>query len=196
MMPGMNGYDFCNLVKSTIATAHIIFIMLTAKAAYESKIDGLSKGADDYLAKPFHVQELLMRIKNMLARQVLLRDFYLRQLTPGTPLPEAGKLDDIFLQKFYAVIDDHIDDTRLSVTVLAEKLNVSTKTLNRKLSAIIGVTANELIKKYRMKIAAEFLKKGYNVSETAYRTGFDSPSYFGQCFKEVYGVTPKEFQLK
>jgi AraC-like DNA-binding protein len=70
---------------------------------------------------------------------------------------------------------------------------VSRSTLNRKISTLTGLSTNELIKQYRLQKAAIFLVSGKNVSETAYLAGFETPSYFTQCFKEFYKITPKEY---
>src|SRR6266542_1750026 len=91
-----------------------------------------------------------------------------------------------FLQHLYKIIEDNLDDSFLTVGSLAANMAVSKSTLNRKLSALTGLSANELIRQQRLKKAAIFLVPGKNVSETAYLTGFETPSYFTQCFKELY----------
>ncbi|HEY6976746.1 MAG TPA: AraC family transcriptional regulator [Chitinophagaceae bacterium] len=98
-----------------------------------------------------------------------------------------------FLENLYKIIEDNFDTPFLTVGFLATNLAISKSTLNRKLSSIIGLSANELIRQYRLKRAAIFLRSGKNVSETAYLSGFETPSYFTQCFKEFYKVTPKEY---
>jgi len=98
-----------------------------------------------------------------------------------------------FLQSLFKIIEDNIDDPVLTVGFLAINMAVSRSTLNRKLSAIIGLSTNELIRQYRLQRAATFLLSGKNVSETAYLTSFETPSYFVQCFKEFYKITPKEY---
>ncbi len=196
MMPVMDGFEFCDKIKTHPATSHIAFIILSAKTAFDSKITGLKKGADVYLIKPFSVDELRLRIKNMLHRQEKLRDFYLQQLQPGQSLPALKEIKDEFLQSLYKIMEDNLDSSLLNVEFLCEQIGVSKSTLNRKLSAIIGLSANELIKQYRLKKAAQFLMSGKNVSETAYSAGFETPSYFIHCFREFYKVTPKEYAKK
>jgi AraC-like DNA-binding protein len=98
-----------------------------------------------------------------------------------------------FLQNLYKVIEDNLDNPLLTVGLLATNMAVSKSTLNRKLSILTGLSANELIKQYRLQRAAIFLMSGKNVSETAYLTGFEAPSYFTQCFKEFYKITPKKY---
>ncbi|HEY6976352.1 MAG TPA: AraC family transcriptional regulator [Chitinophagaceae bacterium] len=98
-----------------------------------------------------------------------------------------------FLQNLFKVIEDNFDDSVLTVGFLAANLAVSRSTLNRKISLLTGLSANELIKQYRLQKAATLLVSGKTVSETAYLTGFETPSYFTQCFKEFYKITPKEY---
>jgi len=102
-------------------------------------------------------------------------------------------LHNAFLKDLFSVIEDNIDASVLTVGFLASKMAVSKSTLNRRLSSLVGLSANEIIKHYRLQKAAVFLLAGKNVSETAYLTGFETPSYFTQCFKEFYKITPKEF---
>jgi len=198
MMPEMNGYDLCKQVKETQATNHIGVILLTAKGRMENKVLGLSLGANDYLPKPFHQRELELRISNFLQYKQGLKLFYSRHLsgliTPGEEQTEQPT--DPFLQKLYEAIDQSIDNPELSVNDVATTLAVSSRTLNRKLASMLGLTTNEVIRNYRLRKAVELLRSGSNVSEAAYQVGFESPSYFGQCFKEVYKATPSEFIVR
>lgn len=112
-----------------------------------------------------------------------------REILSATILP----LHNEFLQNLFTIIEDNIDTPVLTVGFLASQMAVSKSTLNRRLSLLVGLSANEIIKQQRLKKAAIFLLSGKNVSEAAYLTGFETPSYFTQCFKEVYKITPKEF---
>ena len=66
MMPKKNGFELCEYLKEDERTSHIPIILLTAKSDVSSRIEGLKQGADDYLAKPFHQEELLIRMQNIL----------------------------------------------------------------------------------------------------------------------------------
>jgi AraC-like DNA-binding protein len=98
-----------------------------------------------------------------------------------------------FLLHLYELIEENMDASPLNVNFLATHMAVSRSTLNRKLSTLTGKSAHELIKNCRLKKAEKLLNSGRNVSETAYLTGFETPSYFIQCFKETYKITPKEY---
>jgi len=118
---------------------------------------------------------------------------YLQQVTSQNVLATILPLSNNFLQNMFAIIDKNLDDQGLTVDFLAKQMAVSKSTLNRRLAALVGLSAGCIIKQYRLKKAIVFLLQGKNVSETAYLTGFETPSYFIQCFKEFYKITPKEF---
>jgi AraC-like DNA-binding protein len=117
----------------------------------------------------------------------------IQELTTGKKSLTNNPLSNEFLRNLYLVIEDNIDDSLLNVSFLARRLAVSKSTLNRRLSMLVGLSANEIIKQHRLQKAAIFLMSGKNVSETAYLTGFETPSYFTQCFKEMFKVTPKAY---
>jgi signal transduction histidine kinase/DNA-binding response OmpR family regulator/ligand-binding sensor domain-containing protein len=193
MMPEMDGYTLCKEIKSNISTDHIAVILLTAKAAHDSRMQGLRSGADDYMTKPFSFDELELRIHNILERQEKLRLFFKSQLNNATASINVKEIENPFISQLYSILDKHLDDTTLTVEKLATKAAVSHRTLNRKLSSIIGLSATELIKQYRLKRSIEFLKAGQNVSEAAYSVGFETHSHFSTSFKNFFGVTPSEY---
>ena len=133
----------------------------------------------------------------MLARQQRLRLLYARHLAhPELPPPTEAETETVqngWLRGLYAVLEKHLDDPGLNVEWLADQMMMSRKTLLRKVQALVQLAPSELIQQYRLRKAAELLRAGHTVSETAYIVGFNTPAYFGQCFKELYHVTPSEF---
>ncbi|HYH56534.1 MAG TPA: ATP-binding protein, partial [Anseongella sp.] len=201
LMPVMDGFTLCHQLKSDIRTSHIPVVLLTAKAARESRLEGLTQGADDYLTKPFQVQELLLRIQNLLLQQSRQRNFFKQQLT-SSDLPSSEQQEpapvNAFISALHTLVEDHLDDTSFGADELASLVNMSRTTLYRKIKALTGMTTTEFVRNYRLKRAARFLQEGFNSSEAAYKSGFNSPSYFTKSFREAYGKTPSEFieQLK
>lgn len=193
MMPEMDGFTFCKKIKSSVQTDHIAVILLTAKASHHSVMEGLIAGADGYLTKPFHTDELLLRIHNLLLWQEKLRLLYQAQLNnPETEL-KPKEIQQEFITNIYKILDEHLSDNSFNVGKLASKMAVSPRTLNRKLTSLIGLSASEVIKQYRLKKSIEFLKSGSNVSETAYSVGFETHSHFSTSFKSFFGVTPTSY---
>jgi signal transduction histidine kinase/AraC-like DNA-binding protein len=195
MMPGMDGYELTHRLKTEPATDHIAVVMLTAKTAQPSRIEGLQQGADDYIGKPFHLDELHLRIHNLLVRQQTLRAHYQERLTQAD-VPFQGQsetMTDKFLQKLYGLIELHLDDSQFGVEELAHEVGMSRRTLYRKLTAVANLTINDFMRQYRLKRGIQFLREGHNVSETAYLIGYESPAHFTTIFKEFYHKTPSEF---
>lgn len=194
MMPNMDGFALTNHLKSNPATDHIAVILLTAKATHDSRMAGLQVGADDYLTKPFHTSELQLRLRNLLNRQEKLRERYQQQLSqPDNQVPDPQTLDDGFLKKLYTEVENHFEDSTFGVEELADAMNMSRRTLHRKLTSLTNLTANDLLRQYRLKRATQLLLAGHPSSETAYMIGYDSPAHFTTIFKEFYGVTPSEY---
>lgn len=193
MMPGQDGFDLCKSCKTDNRTAHIGFILLTSKAAHDARLKGLGTGADDYITKPFNLPELELRAANLYQLQQKQRAWLQSQLThqaPADPLPEVT---DPFLIQLYAEIDAKLDDAELGVDYLCKVMAMSRSTLNRKLKALLNISTNDLIRQYRLQKAASLISEGLDITSTVYRVGFSSPSYFSQCFKEKYGVTPSDW---
>lgn len=198
MMPRMDGYELTRLVKQNAATDHIAVVLLTAKAAQQSRIEGLQQGADDYLTKPFSIAELHLRIRNLITRQHKLGEYYRQQFALPTAVsvePEATKVTvtDPFLTRIYGLLDGHLDDSTINVDWLADQMAMNRKTLYRKVQSLIQLPPADLIRQYRLRKAAELLRSGRNVSETADLTGFSTPSHFATVFREAYQQTPTEF---
>ena len=196
MMPLMDGFALVENIKTTPLTAHIAVILLTAKTMTESRIQGLSKGANDYLTKPFYAQELLLRVANLLKHQQQLRQFWQQRNMSAakTILIEAKQeIEDPFLMKFYSLIDSHLDQSAFSVEHLADELAVSPRTLLRKLTTLTGSNPNELMRIYRLQKAAQFLREGCTVSEAAEKSGFEGLSYFSKLFKAQFSVLPSAY---
>ncbi|NIJ53772.1 hybrid sensor histidine kinase/response regulator transcription factor [Dyadobacter arcticus] len=198
LMPVMDGFEFCGKLKKDERTNHIPIILLTARSSFNDRMEGLGIGADDYLTKPFHIQELQLRVGNLLERQRRMRNqLRLKVSNPDQPAlanpVDAVSLQDIFIKKLYRIIEERLDDTSFGVEELAEQVSMSRTSLHRKVKTLTGIAPGDILRNYRLKRAAQFLKQGYNSSETAYKTGFDSASYFSKCFREFYHVTPNEF---
>ena len=163
MMPVMDGYEMCSRLKEDIRTSHIPVVLLTAKATRENMISGLSIGADDYLAKPFHPTELLLRIHNLLDRQQKLRDRVRAELNlpAGSPLDIEPVIQDIFITRLYEVLDEHLDDEQFGVDQLTTAINMSRSSLHRKLKTLTDMSTTEVVRNYRLKKASLLLKEGY-----------------------------------
>lgn len=193
MMPGQDGFDLCLQCKNDHRTAHIGFILLTSKAAHEAKMQGLKTGADSYITKPFSQNELELRVVNLLKLQQKLREYLQTQLLTTDPQKTEPVITDPFLIQLYKEMDAKIDDAELGVDYLCKVMAMSRSTLNRKLKSLLDLSTNDVIRQYRLQNATILILGGQDITTAAYSVGFSSPSYFTQCFKEQYGVTPSEY---
>ncbi|MFN8344131.1 MAG: response regulator [Spirosomataceae bacterium] len=192
MMPHMDGITLSRHLKTDMRTNHIPIVMLTAKSAVESRLEGFEGGADDYIVKPFHAAELQLKVRNWLQRQERLRRHYtqrLSQLQENPPIPE---IEADLMARIFHLIDENLADRRFGVEALSEGLQLNRRTLQRKLSSITHLSPNELIRNHRLRRALPLLKRGDNIADVAFQVGFETPSYFSKCFKEVFGQRPSE----
>lgn len=201
MMPEMNGYELCKRIKSDIAFSHIPVILLTALSDDKQRMHGIASGADEFIQKPFHIEELKLRIVRLLEERVRLRNAFAQELqSPAASDLKIGKtesMDDVFMRKFMVLIEESYPDSDFSIEKASDMLGLSRVHLYRKVKELTGVTPTDFLRNYRLKRAAALLReKGRNVNEVAYATGFSSPPYFSKCFKAAYTVTPTEYQEK
>lgn len=195
MMPHLDGFEFCKILKTDLRTSHIPVVMLTAKASLDDRLEGLTAGADDYLSKPFNTNELQIRVQNLIKIRENLRQKYSSEIASKISLiPTSGaNQEDLFLLKINAILDQNIANTGFETEVLAESLNITTTQLRRKLKALTNQTTIEYIRNYRLEKAAELLSTTQeSVSEIAFKVGFESLSYFSKVFQERFNKTPSE----
>jgi signal transduction histidine kinase/ligand-binding sensor domain-containing protein/DNA-binding response OmpR family regulator len=191
MMPGLDGLGLCQQLKTDERTSHIPLILLTAKADWESKLQGLETGADDYLTKPFKMEELQARIKNLMESRKKLRERFSKQIHINPQEISVTSTDERFLQRVLSLLETNMANAGFDVEAFSKEIGLSRTHLHRKLTALTGQAPNEFIRTVRLKRAALLLQQHHgNISEIAYAVGFSSVSYFTKCFKDFYGVTP------
>jgi signal transduction histidine kinase/DNA-binding response OmpR family regulator/tetratricopeptide (TPR) repeat protein len=194
MMPVMDGFSLTRHLKEDDLTSHIPVILLTAKDDVNSRKEGFDGGAEQYLAKPFALDELVSRINSLLTQRDLLRKKYSREVVlqpTGAPIQDR---EAEFLEKIIRIIDEHIAEEAFSVEALQREMGMSRMQLHRKLKALTDQSASEFIRYIRLQRAADLLQQpGIPIAEAAYRSGFYHLSYFSKCFKEQFGTLPSEF---
>jgi signal transduction histidine kinase/ligand-binding sensor domain-containing protein/DNA-binding response OmpR family regulator len=197
MMPEMDGMTMTRQLRADIRTSHIPIILLTAKVATDSKLKGLSLGADDYLTKPFNQQELVLKVSNSIAARTRLREKMRSELMTKSDPVAVLSADEKFLLKVKTIIHERMSEAALGVEFLAHEVGLSRVQLYRKVNALTGITVNELIRNFRLQRAAQLLEQQWGpVSQVAYEVGIHNLSYFSKCFKEQYGVSPSEYPTK
>ena len=197
MMPQMDGYELCKRIKSNESTSHIPVILLTAKADHESRLSGLEIGADDYLSKPFDTTELKLIVRNRIEERTNMRERFSREITLEPKHISVSSLDEKFLAKVMAIVEEHMDNENFSIDDFSREAGYSNIQFYRKIKALTDQTPSTFLRTIRLKRAAEMLSvKSDNVTQIAYSVGFSSLSYFNKCFKEQFGMTPGQFADK
>jgi signal transduction histidine kinase/ligand-binding sensor domain-containing protein/DNA-binding response OmpR family regulator len=197
MMPKMDGFQLCNKLKTDERTSHIPVVLLTAKAAKQDKIEGYETGADDYIMKPFEPDELRARIKNLIEQRKRLHEHFQKRGIFELDQTKITSVDKRFLQKAFELITKNVSDSSFTVEAFADNLAVSKSLLRKKIVSLTGEPPVELIKRIRLKKAAELIEENFgNLSEIALEVGFNNPAYFSECFKKQFGVSPSQYQPK
>ena len=197
MMPGMNGLELCNKIKTEEKTSHIPFLMITAKAGVEDKMAGYETGADYYITKPFNSKLLELSIRNIIKSREVLR----KQMEDAKPFQLAPKnvkltsADETFLTKALECVEKHISNSEFTVEHFNKEMGMSRMQSYRKLKALTGKSVNEFIRSMRLKRAAQLIQqKQLTIAEVTYEVGFNDLQYFRHCFKKQFGVNPSEYQ--
>jgi signal transduction histidine kinase/DNA-binding response OmpR family regulator/ligand-binding sensor domain-containing protein len=194
IMPDLDGLELCSILKNDERTSHIPVIMLTAKATTEDKISGLKKGADDYIVKPFHINELNTRISNLLEIRSKLKLKYSRLKLNEKGNTSFESIDDRFMLRVIKTINTRLTDYTFDVGTMVEQLGMSRTHLTRKLKILTGLSPGTIIRNIRLEKAAELLlNKTGNITEVANSVGISNPSNFTKAFRKHFGVSPRNF---
>jgi len=195
MMPKMDGFKLCEKLKTDEKTSHIPVILLTAKAAKRDKIEGYETGADDYIMKPFEPDELRARIRNLIEQRKRLHEHFQKDGILEIDKTRITSVDKKFLMKAFEIINKNLSDSSFTVEAFASGLFVSKSLLHKKITSLTGEPPVELIRRVRLKKAAELIEKKFgNLSEIALEVGFNNPAYFSECFKKQFGIPPSHYR--
>jgi len=198
-MPLMDGLELCRKIKGDERVEHIPVILLTALSDEQDQLRALGIGVNDYLSKPFNVEILISRIRNLLQFKGSVEQTMKKRvdIEPGEVEPEPEKTEADFVREAVAVLEKNIANADFSVEDWAKELGMSRTTLYKRIVTATGKTPISFIRHFRMKRAAQLLEKTrHNVAEVAYLVGFNNPKYFARFFKEVYGKLPSVYQAE
>jgi signal transduction histidine kinase/DNA-binding response OmpR family regulator len=198
MMPEMDGVEMLEALRRHPRTDTIPVLMLTARAEAADQVEGLERGADAYVTKPFEASVLTARIHGLIAIRQRLRERF-RAGAWGAAAEDsesdAPTEADSFEERIRATIVEHLADPDFTVERLAEAVGRTRRTVTRRTKAAFGQTPSALIRTARVERGAALLDDGAGtVSEVAYAVGFNSLSYFSRCFKEHFGVPPSVYR--
>jgi signal transduction histidine kinase/ligand-binding sensor domain-containing protein/DNA-binding response OmpR family regulator len=196
MMPEMDGITMLRQLKSNVNISDIPVILLTSKIEVEDRLEGLKKGADAYLAKPFNMEELHILVDNLVDNVRRLRGKYsgAQQQKDKVENVELKGNNDVLMERVMKTINEHMQDPDFTIDKLTEEVGLSRTQLHRKMKEITGISTGEFIRNLRLEQAARLIRQGkVNVSQVAYSVGFNNQTYFSTVFKKHFGVTPTEY---
>ncbi len=200
MMPKVNGIELLKMIRDDLRTSHIPTILLTAKTNIESKLEGLTYGADDYITKPFSVPYFKTRIENLLNQRKRLHDIFTKrenkEYKDYSPKPcLITNQDEEIMEKIMLIIEQNIDNSDFSVENLTTEIGLNRTTMFYKIKSLTGQSPVEFIRDIRLKRAAQLIKESQLlIKEIAFMTGFQDIKYFGKCFKKKFEMTPMEYR--
>lgn len=219
MMPGIQGDELCRLVKDNPDTSGIPFILLTAKVNHDATVDGLKKGADDYIAKPFNTEILKLKVQNLIDNRKRQRDYFMRQAvieveTNNVNAKDLSMMDKSdtnpdkseeilenslsesdrqFIIQATRLVIENMSDIHFNINILCQEMAMSRTLFYSRLKSLTGKGPQEFIRIIRLQKAAELLKEGRNVTEVSTETGFINTKYFSSLFKKHFGVQPSRY---
>lgn len=197
VMPNMTGTALCTALKNEIRTSHIPIILLTSRTALIYKLEGLEQGADDYISKPFNVNELKLRVSNLLKSREKLREKFKDQDSFDDSATLTSSHDEELYKKAIKLVKENIGNDAFDIAFFASELGVSRTMLFTKIKAWSNYTPNEFINHFKMKLAAQLLEQGHlNISQISYRVGFKTTKHFRKCFNKKYGQNPSEYACR
>ena len=197
MMPEKDGFELCDFLKNEERSSHIPIVLLTAKADIASKIAGLKRGADVYLAKPFNQEELRAHLENLIRQRKKLQERYQGVLLEPVSTDVGIKMEDAFLQKIKGLVEENLIKSDFDIPKLAHLAGMSRVQLFRKVKALTDKSPSLFVRAIRLQKASSLLlDTSLNISEIAYDVGFSDPAFFSKTFKEEFGKSPTEFREK
>ena len=196
MMPDMDGFTMLRMIKTNINLSHIPVIMLTSKADVGNRLEGLERGADAFLAKPFDMEELHMTIENLIQSRMRLKGKFTGAQLQADKLeqPEVKGNDEQLMERIMKVVNKNLSNSDFNVDMLTQEVGISRAQLHRKMKEMTGIPTSEFIRNIRLEQAARLLREQkINITQVAYTVGFSNLAHFSTIFRKHFGVSPSEF---
>ena len=197
MMPEMDGFTLLRTIKSNTKLSHMPVILLTSEAAVGNRLEGLQRGADAFLAKPFLLDELHVTIDNLLAKSVRLKDKFSgaeEERSEQVEQRDVTDNDKQLMDRIMQSVNKNLGDSYFSVEQLAADAGLSRSQLHRRMKELTGITPSDFIRNLRLEQAARLLReRKANISQVAYTLGFNTPGNFSKAFKQHFGMSPTEY---
>lgn len=196
MMPEMDGFTLVKMIKGNPNISHIPVILLTSKSDIDNRLEGIEKGADAYLAKPFNMEELHLTVDNLIKNRLRLKGKFSGALKQEDKIEDkqVDANDDLLMKRIMKSVNENISNSDYSIEQLSVDAGISRAQLHRKLKDITGVSASDFVRNQRMERAAKLLReRKINITQIAYTVGFTNEAHFSTVFRKHFGVPPSEY---
>ena len=196
MMPEMDGFTMLRMIKTNLNISHLPVIMLTSKADVGNRLEGLERGADAFLAKPFDMEELHMNIDNLIHSRLHLKGKFsgAQQQAELLEQPEVKGNDELLMERIMKAVNKNLSNSDFNVDMLTQEVGISRAQLHRKMKELTGISTSEFIRNIRLEQAARLLKEQkVNITQVAYAVGFSNLAHFSTVFRKHFGVSPSEY---
>ena len=196
MMPNMDGFEVTRRIKSNIETSHIPIILLTARTSDDIRLEGYETGADAYMTKPFKMDILEARIRNLMEEKQRRISEFSRKVEIEPSEVTITTIDQKLMSRILESIERNMDNADYSVEELSADVGMHRMNLYRKLQSLVGMSQSEFIRSIRLKRAARLLTEDPNLSvtEVSDMVGFNTPKYFSKYFREMFGCNPSQYR--
>ena len=195
MMPKMNGFEFCEHIKSNIKTSHIPFIIVSAKTSIQDKLQGYKLGIDAYLFKPFNKEELQLVIKNLLHKKKEQITYFSKLLGLKKQITDVVSFNQLDVDFIKTIQEIALSSTKISIDEITNKLLISRTQLHTKIKVLTGKSITHYINHIRIEKSKRLLKESdLQINEIAFELGFESPNYFSRIFKKEIGISPISYR--
>ena len=194
-MPRMDGLELMRNVRADETMCCLPIVVVSARVEDHERLEGISAGAEVYLAKPFINEELLLIVNKLLEQRRRLIKMFTNSKSDVETSKQLPEVDVEFFKDINKLIDANLISGDVSTSFLADKLNTSVSTLNRRLKNMSGLTATTYIRNRRILMAKRLLETtDQTVSEIEVQCGFNTSGHFSRVFKAETGISPLDYR--
>jgi len=194
MMPDIDGFELCRILKENVDYCHIPIILLTSKNTFSAQIEGLEVGADAYIQKPFSPHLLRHQIANLLKNRLKIKDHFASSPFEDVRVMAHSKTDENFLKRLDEYIRKNLKEPNMDIDKLSNHMNMSRPTFYRKIKSLSSLSPKELIDITRLKKASKLIAQNeFTLFEITRMVGYSSQSLFTRNFQKYFKVTPVEY---
>ena len=182
------------IIIGVIALIQYVY-MRRLKAMREREVEALYRPIEAALKESDEPGKLQSRIQTILENQKRYQES--QQKSMEADKEEVAASTKPFMQSVIEVLEANYSNSEFGVQELSDAMNINRSALSKKLNAESGYPTAQFIRNYRLDIARKMIVENFanrNITEIAYKVGFNDPKYFTRCFTKQYGVSPSNYK--